>query len=154
ATRTRMWAMPQRAVNLSKPCCGLTALGRNGAYCLRSMGSGIVSINASGAGAIMGCGSGCWRILPTSRTWKTGWWTAPLSALMRVQRAPQKNGGQAQQALGRSRGGFSTKVHVTVDALGNPLRVFLTAGQRHDLLKAHELIVDLAFEYVIADRSY
>jgi transposase len=43
---------------------------------------------------------------------------------------------------------------VTVDGLGNPLRLTLTAGQRHDIIKAHDLIVDLEFEYVLADRSY
>jgi len=62
--------------------------------------------------------------------------------------------GQADQALGRSRGGFSTKIHVTVDGLGNPLRLDLTAGQRHDIIRAADMIVDLDFEYVIADRSY
>ncbi len=67
---------------------------------------------------------------------------------------PQKNGGQAEQALGRSRGGFSTKIHITVDGLGNPLRLHLTAGQRHDIIKAHDMTVDLAFDYLIADRSY
>jgi transposase len=73
---------------------------------------------------------------------------------MPVLPEPQKNGDQADQALGRSRGGFSTKIHVTVDGLGNPLRLHLTAGQRHDIIQAHDLIVDLDFEYVIADRSY
>jgi transposase len=73
---------------------------------------------------------------------------------MPARREPQKNGGQAEQALGRSRGGFSTKIHVTVDGLGNPLRLHLTAGQRHDIIQAHELIVDLEFDYLIADRSY
>lgn len=66
----------------------------------------------------------------------------------------KKNGGEAEQALGRSRGGFSTKIHVTVDGLGNPLRLLLTPGQRHDIIKAHDLIVDLDFDYVLADRSY
>ena len=66
----------------------------------------------------------------------------------------QKNGGQAEQALGRSRGGFSTKIHVTVDGLGNPLRLRLTAGQRHDVILANEMIADLHFDYVIADRGY
>jgi len=56
--------------------------------------------------------------------------------------------------LGRSRGGFSTKIHVTVDALGNPLRLALTAGQRHDLLKAHDMVVGLDFDALIADRGY
>lgn len=66
--------------------------------------------------------------------------------------AHQKNGGQSEQALGRSRGGFSTKIHVSVDALGNPLR--LTGGQRHDMTQAVELVVELDFERLIADRSY
>lgn len=66
----------------------------------------------------------------------------------------KKNGGQAEQALGRSRGGFSTKIHVSVDALGNPLRFRLTGGQRHDITQAEALMVDLEFERLIADRSY
>jgi transposase len=73
---------------------------------------------------------------------------------MPVLPEPQKNGGQAEQALGRSRGGFSTKIHVTVDGLGYPLRLHLTAGQRHDIIKANDLIVELAFDFVIGDRSY
>jgi len=73
---------------------------------------------------------------------------------MPVRQGPQKNGGQAQQALGRSRGGFSTKIHVSVDGLGNPLRLALTGGQRHDIIQAHDLVVDLDFEALIADRGY
>ena len=68
--------------------------------------------------------------------------------------SPPKNGGQAQQALGRSRGGFSTKIHVNVDALGNPLRFRSTAGQRHDITQAEALITDYDFERVITDRAY
>ena len=64
----------------------------------------------------------------------------------------KKNGGQENQALGRSRGGFSTKIHACVDALGNPLRFLLTGGQRHDITQAEGLLAD--FERVIADRSY
>ena len=36
------------------------------------------------------------------------------------------------QALGRSRGGFSTKVHLVTDGHGIVLAVRVTAGQRHD----------------------
>ncbi len=35
------------------------------------------------------------------------------------------------EALGRSRGGFSTKVHLACDGKGRPLSVVLTPGQRH-----------------------
>ena len=67
---------------------------------------------------------------------------------------PQKKGGQAAQALGRSRGGFSTKIHANVDGLGNPLRFRLTGGQRHDITQAEGLISGLEFDRLIADRSY
>ena len=66
----------------------------------------------------------------------------------------KKNGDQAEQALGRSRGGFSTKIHATVDGLGNPLRLRLTAGQRHDIIQAPDLIDGLDFDYLLADRAY
>jgi transposase len=66
----------------------------------------------------------------------------------------KKNGGQAEQALGRSKGGFSTKIHVCVDALGNPLRFILTGGQRHDITQAEALVADLDFERLIADKGY
>lgn len=68
--------------------------------------------------------------------------------------APRKRGNQAQQALGRSRGGFSTKLHLTVEALGNSLRFLLTAGQCADSPQAQLLIADLFFERLIADKAY
>jgi len=38
----------------------------------------------------------------------------------------------ANQALGRSRGGFSTKIDFLVNGIGNPLRAILTPGQAAD----------------------
>jgi transposase len=66
----------------------------------------------------------------------------------------KKSGGQECQALGRSRGGFSTKIHIAVDALGNPLRLLLTAGQRHDSPQAAHLIADYEPQALIADKGY
>ena len=68
--------------------------------------------------------------------------------------APKEHGGQKEQALGKSVGGFSTKIHVTVDALGNPLRLLLTAGQRSDATQAIALLEGFDFEAVLADRGY
>jgi transposase len=58
------------------------------------------------------------------------------------------------QALGRSRGGFGTKVHVAVDALGNPVRLIATAGQVADVTQAEALMDGLGVEHVIADKGY
>jgi len=70
------------------------------------------------------------------------------------RRCAKKSGGQEAQALGRSRGGFSTKIHIAVDALGNPLRLLLTAGQRHDCSQAHGLIAGYEPKALIADKGY
>ena len=43
------------------------------------------------------------------------------------------------QAIGRSRGGLTTKIHMVVDALGNPLAFSLTGGQVHDITQAETL---------------
>ena len=56
--------------------------------------------------------------------------------------------------MGRSRGGFSTKIHVSVDALGNPLRFKLTGGQNHDITPAEALVAHYRCEYVIGDKAY
>jgi transposase len=63
-------------------------------------------------------------------------------------------GGQAAQALGRSRGGFSTKVHVTVESLGLPLRFLLTGGQASDFTQAKALIEGFAFDHLLGDKGY
>lgn len=66
----------------------------------------------------------------------------------------RKRGDQAQQALGRSRGGFSTKIHAVVDALGNPLRLILTGGNRHDVTQAQALLEGWETDRVMADKGY
>jgi transposase len=71
--------------------------------------------------------------------------------LIPVPLAPKKRG---EQALGRSRGGFSCKIHIAVDGLGNPLRFLLTAGQRHDITQAQALLEGFDFEHLLADRGY
>ena len=66
----------------------------------------------------------------------------------------QKNGGQDAQALGRSRGGFSTKIHAKVDGLGNPLRFLLTGGECHESTQAAALLGEQVGEYVLGDRAF
>jgi transposase len=41
-----------------------------------------------------------------------------------------------------------------VDGLGNPLRLRLSAGQRHDSTQAQVLLEGFDFERLIADRGY
>jgi hypothetical protein len=46
---------------------------------------------------------------------------------MSLQLAPK---GQKGQALGRSRGGFSTKIHLKTDFDGHPIAFDLTGGEK------------------------
>ena len=68
--------------------------------------------------------------------------------------AGYKRDSQAEEALGRSKGGFTCKIHALVDALGNPLKFRLTPGQRHDITQAPELIIDAYNAEIIADKGY
>lgn len=41
-----------------------------------------------------------------------------------------------------------------MDALGNPVRFILTAGQVHDILQAEDLITGLSFHHLLADKGF
>jgi transposase len=56
--------------------------------------------------------------------------------------------------LGRSRGGFSTKIHISTDGLGNPTRFLLSGGQEADISYAEPLIFGQRFEAGIGDKGY
>jgi len=58
------------------------------------------------------------------------------------------------QAIGRSRGGLSTKIHALVDALGNPVGFFLTGGEAHDLEGADHLLTTMQADTLIADKAF
>ena len=68
--------------------------------------------------------------------------------------APPKGVARRPRPWAGGRGGFSTKIHVSVDALGNPLRFILTGGQQNDITQAEELIAGYAGEHVLADKGY
>jgi transposase len=67
-------------------------------------------------------------------------------------------GGQSAQALGRSRGGFGTKIHAAVSGLLLPVVLLLTAGQEADVSNAQALLDGLPagaeVKTVIADKGY
>jgi len=65
-------------------------------------------------------------------------WTLPTTRRVRpVTRQIESRGkrgkrGEQKQAIGISRGGRSTKIHVIVDSKGRPLNFTVTGGQVHD----------------------
>ncbi len=71
-----------------------------------------------------------------------------------------------REALGRSRGGLSTKIHLAADLRCRPLARVTTAGQRHDSVAFEAVMADLRIERlgpgrprtrpdaVLADKAY
>ena len=63
-------------------------------------------------------------------------------------------GGTQEQAIGRSRGGLTTKIVALVDALGNLVRFLLLPGQRHDSVGVPPLIEGIAFGALLGDKAF
>ena len=72
---------------------------------------------------------------------------------MKAQMAGKKT---ADKAVGRTKGGWNTKLHAVVDGLGNPVEFLLSAGNDHDSVHAVELLkkVRIGGSAVLADRAY
>lgn len=63
---------------------------------------------------------------------------------------------ERNQALGRSRGGFSTKIHVRCNAAGLPIGVVLSEGEAHDVT-AYEVLMEQRDSdpgAMLADKGY
>ncbi|QMV20410.1 transposase [Granulicella sp. 5B5] len=72
----------------------------------------------------------------------------PSSRLISKRPVAAKRG---DKALGRSRGGLTTKIHLLVNGEGQPLQFRLSAGQRSDYTEALAL---LGVRRLISDRGY
>ena len=74
-----------------------------------------------------------------------------------IVRAHQHSAGAEKKAgpqkIGLSVGGKSTKIHAKVDALGLPLKLILSEGQKHDAPYAKALI-DEPCDKLLADKGY
>lgn len=51
-----------------------------------------------------------------------------------------KKGGSAEEKLGRSRGGFSTKIHIRCEGKGKPITFLLSPGQRNESIFLEQLM--------------
>ena len=70
------------------------------------------------------------------------------------QKARGAREGTQDQAIGRSRGGLTTKVVALVDALGNLANFVLLPGQAHDMKSVEPLIDGVAFDALLADEAF
>ena len=60
-----------------------------------------------------------------------------------------------ERAIGQSRGGRTTKIHLATDANGLPIDFKITGGEVHDSQVAAQLICEIGqADYLIADKGY
>ena len=133
---------------------GFCAPAPSGVNCPTILAGGTVSSSATHAGKRTVFGPICSNSSPKTQAWQRSCPTALLYGPICAQRAAQKKGRQREQCPGRSRGGFSSKIHLLCDAQGLPLQFILTGGERHDLSQAESLLAPFNFDAVIADKGY
>ena len=67
---------------------------------------------------------------------------------------PGRKRGTQSQAIGRSKGGMTTKILALTDALGNLVRFHLMPGHRYDTVGVPPLIDGVSFGGLIADMAF
>nr|WP_267288095.1 IS5 family transposase [Neokomagataea tanensis] len=73
---------------------------------------------------------------------------------MMIDSASALKKGGCDQAIGRSCGGLTTKIHAVCDALGNPVELEITQGQDADITQAEPLLEKIDPDAFIADKAY
>ena len=63
-------------------------------------------------------------------------------------------GGQAAQAIGRTKGGINTKLAAIVEGHGRAVALGVAAGQRHDLVAVEPLLACLRRHRAVADKGF
>lgn len=102
------------------------------------------------------CASGLWaRLLALAAARPTGALRGvDCSHIKLHQDGSNPRGGQAAQAIGRTRGGLNTKLAAVVEGRGRIVAVALTAGQRHDLRAVAPLVPCLRGHRAVCDRAF
>jgi len=101
------------------------------------------------------CRNGVWqRILQEVQDPDLEWLLIDSTVIRAHPHAAGHNTPDSPEALGYSRGGFGTKIHVAFDALGNPVTIALSPGQDADIKHADEVLGESQPEAVLADKGY
>ena len=63
-------------------------------------------------------------------------------------------GGQAAQAMGRTKGGMNSKIGAVVDEAGQPIRLLRSAGNDADISHAQTLVEEIPGTLLAADKGF
>ncbi|WP_426413340.1 IS5 family transposase [Bradyrhizobium ganzhouense] len=100
---------------------------------------------------------GIWTDIFYALTGSTGMYGSMSvdSSYIKAHRSAAGAKGAFNNAIGRSRGGQTTKIHALTDDIGRPLAFLITPGNTHDLVGARGLISMVRSpRRLLADRAY
>ena len=102
------------------------------------------------------CEQGIWeRILKfLSSAAKGQLWSIDSTSIKVHKYARGSSDSAKNQAIGNSRGGANTKIHALVDTHGRAVCLVLSAGHRHDIVVAPELVAACTCQTILADKAY
>ena len=107
------------------------------------------------------CKNGVWeKVAAALRDDDTEWLSVDSScvratgAAAGVKKKSDGSGGQSDEALGRSRVGFGTKIHAVVSPLGHPVVITVTGSPASDGPQLPGLIAGVRTDAVLADKGY
>ncbi len=123
-----------------------------GAICLSALVRRVRSIRASGVGAPWDCSAACSRLSRRAR--KRELRSIDCSHIKLHQDGSNPRGGQAAQAIGRTKGGLNTKLAAIVERGGRAVALGLAEGQRHDLLAVESLLGCLRWRWGVGDKGF
>lgn len=82
-------------------------------------------------------------------------WTFIDGSIVKVHQHSTGAASKEHEAIGKSKGGNTTKIHMATDANGFPIHFEITGGEVHDCKIAPEMIEQLpSAEHTIADKGY
>jgi transposase len=153
AVQSRRASRARTTANSSRRCTTSPCAISPGAHCHPRMASGTASGSGFGGSAARGCFQALAELSPT----------AHLAQMFdsTVVRAHVSGGrgkrGQQEQALGRSRGGFSCKIHLKTDLAGLPIAFNLTGGEVSDSTQLEislDIGPDIRPRAALGDKGY
>ncbi|UAA37196.1 IS5 family transposase [Paraneptunicella aestuarii] len=82
-------------------------------------------------------------------------WLFIDGSIVKAHQDSARSGRKDEEAIGKSRGGNSTKIHLAVDSGGLPVYFELSGGQVNDIVHAESLISHASTaQHVVADKGY
>ena len=102
------------------------------------------------------CEDGVWEKILKKLTHKAKGklWSIDASCIKVHKHGFGAVGGTENQSIGKTKGGWNTKVHALTDNQGRPVSLLLGAGNRHDLMSAPDLVEGQTNCYILADKAY